>query len=86
MLNILAIFERKHHETLKTLIMGAMKNSCPALAGPSFGRVSEMPSKCSSEVPNLLLQKQGFHFTVRVCLVRRLGGFDCVRCPEGKGC
>lgn len=81
MLNILAILERKHHETLKTLIIGAMKNSCPALVEQSFGRVSETPLKYTHEVSNLLFQINGFHFTVWLCLIRLLDGFKLFTMP-----
>lgn len=70
--NKLAVLNRKHQETLKTLIIGAMKNPCPALVSQSFGRVNEMASKCTREVSNLLFQINGFHFTVYLCLIRLL--------------
>ena len=72
MLNILAILKRKHNETLKTLIIGAMKNSCPALVEQSFGRVSKMPSKYTDEFSNLLFQINVFHFSVYLCLISLL--------------
>lgn len=52
MLHILAALERKCHEALKTVITGAMKNSCSALVKHSFGRVSEPPSKYTNAVPD----------------------------------
>lgn len=72
MFNILAILERQHNGTLKTLIIGAMKNSCPALVGQSFGSVSKMPSKYADKFSNLLFQINVFHFFVYLCLIRLL--------------
>jgi hypothetical protein len=85
-IHILAVLERQCCETLKTLIIGGMKNSCLALMEQSFGRVSELPSECTNEVPNLLFLINGFHFTVCLYFVKVTRLIRLFAMPEGRGC
>ena len=69
MLNILALLERNYRETLKTLLIGQWKIHA-LLWWSKVLAASVTQRQGTNEVSNLLVQINGFHFTVCLCLIR----------------
>ena len=69
MLNILALLERNYRETLKILLIGQWKIHA-LLWWSKVLAASVTQRQGTNEVSNLLVQINGFHFTVCLCLIR----------------